>query len=110
MLAVFLPKTINDVSTAPPISILYIAILGIFSSAIAYAAWAQAFKKAEKASSVSNYMFVTPFLASLMGFIFAGERVDSPTLIGGGIILFGLFIFNFGDKLINRKNKETAGQ
>lgn len=110
MLAVFLPTSVNDLRSAPPISILYIAILGVFSSAIAYAAWAQAFKKAEKASSVSNYMFVTPFLASLMGFLFAGEEIDTPTLIGGGIILFGLFIFNFGDKLINRNNKETAGQ
>ena len=99
MLSVFLPMTVKDVQTAPPISILYIAILGVFSSAIAYAAWAQAFKKAEKASSVSNYMFVTPFLASLMGFLLAGEKIDAPTLIGGGIILFGLFIFNFGDKL-----------
>ena len=99
MLSVFLPMTVKDVQTAPPISILYIAILGVFSSAIAYVAWAQAFKKAEKASSVSNYMFVTPFLASLMGFLLAGEKIDAPTLIGGGIILFGLFIFNFGDKL-----------
>lgn len=99
MLSVFLPMTVKDLQTAPPISILYIAILGVFSSAIAYAAWAQAFKKAEKASSVSNYMFVTPFLASLMGFLLAGEKIDAPTLIGGGIILFGLFIFYFGDKL-----------
>lgn len=110
MLAVFLPATVKQAQNAPPISILYIAIMGVFSSAVAYAAWAQAFKKAENASSVSNYMFVTPFLASLMGFLFANEKPDMATLIGGGIILFGVFVFNFGEKLIAKKEKQTAGR
>lgn len=110
MLAVFLPTTVREVPSAPPIAFVYVAILGVFSSAVAYAAWAQAFKKAKKASSVSNYMFVTPFLASLMGFVLAGEKPDGATLIGGGIIIFGLFIFNFGERLMGRKHKETAGQ
>ena len=108
MLAVFLPITVREVQSAPPAAFVYVAILGVFSSAIAYAAWAQAFKKAKNSSSVSNYMFVTPFLASILGFLFANEKPDVPTLVGGGIILLGLFIFNFGGKLINRKNKETA--
>ena len=110
MLAVFMPTTVIEVQSAPPIAFVYVAILGVFSSAVAYVAWAQAFKKAKKASSVSNYMFVTPFLASISGFIFANEKPDVPTLAGGGIILLGLFVFNFGGKLIKHKNKETAGQ
>lgn len=110
MLAVFIPTTAKEVPNAPPIAFVYVAILGVFSSAVAYIAWAQAFRKALKASSVSNYMFVTPFLASLMGFLFANEKPDTATLIGGGIILFGLFIFNFGEKLLKHKNIETAGQ
>ena len=110
MLAVFMPTTVIEVQSAPPIAFVYVAILGVFSSAVAYVAWAQAFKKAKKASSVSNYMFVTPFLASILGFVFANEKPDVPTLAGGGIILLGLFVFNFGGKLIKHNNKETAGQ
>lgn len=110
MLAVFMPNALTQAKTAPPSVFVYIAILGVFSSALAYAAWAQAFKKAGNASSVSNYMFVTPFLASLMGFVLAGEKLDEPTLIGGGIILLGLFIFNFGEKLFTKKHEETAGK
>lgn len=110
MLAIFLPTTVKELPSAPPIAFVYVGILGVFSSAVAYAAWAEAFKKAKKASSVSNYMFVTPFLASLTGFIFANEKPDTATLIGGGIILLGLFIFNFGGKFIKHKNEETAGQ
>jgi len=89
MLAVFMPTTVIEVQSAPPIAFVYVAILGVFSSAVAYVAWAQAFKKAKKASSVSNYMFVTPFLASILGFVFANEKPDVPTLAGGGIILLG---------------------
>lgn len=102
MLAIFLPSTVEQVRIGPPVAFLYVAILGVFTSAVAYAAWAQAFKKAKNAASVSNYMFVTPFLASLMGYLLAGEKPDSATIIGGGIILLGLFAFNFGEKLLTR--------
>ncbi len=110
MLSVFAPTAITELPKAPAIAFFYIAILGVFSSALAYAAWAEAFKKADKASSVSNYMFVTPFLASLTGFLLAGETVDSATLIGGAIILFGLFIFNFGERLLKSNLKHSTNK
>ncbi|MEY8351941.1 DMT family transporter [Lachnospiraceae bacterium 54-53] len=98
MLAVFLPDSIKEVQGAPSIQLVYLVILGVFSSAIAYAAWAQAFKKAKQASSVSNYMFITPFLTSLFGFVLAKEKPDVPTLVGGAVILIGMLVFNFGGK------------
>lgn len=98
LLAVFLPASVKEVLNAPPIQWLYLVILGVFSSAIAYVAWSKAFAKAEQTSQVSNYMFVTPFLTSLLGFLLADEIPEPSTLVGGGIILFGVFIFNFGGK------------
>ncbi len=102
MLAVFLPISVQEAVGAPPVQLFYIAILGIFSSAVAYAAWAQAFKRAKRASSVSNYMFITPFLTSLLGFLLAGEKPDLPTIAGGAVILTGVLIYNLGDKLYAR--------
>lgn len=102
LLAVFLPSAIEKVQSAPPVQLLYIAILGIFCSAIAYVTWAQAFKRAKHTSSVSNYMFITPFLTTLLGFLLAGEKPDMPTIAGGTIILLGVLIFNFGGKLHDR--------
>ena len=102
MLAVFLPASLYELPSATPLALIYVAILGIFSSAVAFATWAQAFKKAEKSSQVSNYMFVTPFLAALSGFVLAGERPDFSTITGGTIILIGMFIFNFGSELHRR--------
>lgn len=99
MLTVFMPVSINEVTQAPAIQLLYIAILGIFSSAIAYIAWSAAFARAKQTSLVSNYMFVTPFLTSILGFLLVKEVPDLATIIGGGIILLGLFVFNFGEKI-----------
>ena len=62
-------------------------------------AWAKAFSLAEKTSQVSNYMFLTPFLAALLDF----RIPDKATCIGGGIILFGVLIFNFGGNFRRQK-------
>lgn len=99
LLCVFLPPSVEQVIKAPPIQLVYLGILGIGSSAVAYCAWAAAFQKAGKTSSVSNYMFATPFLASILGVLVGGEAVEPSTVIGGVIILSGLFLFNFGGRL-----------
>lgn len=99
LLSVFLPESVSMVVDAPPIQLVYILFLGIFPSAIAYISWAKAFAKAAHTSSVSNYMFVTPLLASILGVIIGHETIDLSAIIGGAIIIFGLLLFNFGDKL-----------
>lgn len=99
MLSVFLPGAVNEAGHAPPIMILYLLLLGVFSSAVAYVSWAQAFARAEKTSQVSNYMFLTPFLTGLLGFLLAGEVPDRATIYGGAVILLGVFLFNFGGKV-----------
>jgi drug/metabolite transporter (DMT)-like permease len=98
LLAIFLPASIREVSYVPGIQLIYIAVLGIFSSAIAYFSWSKAFEKAKQTSQVSNYMFITPFLASILGFLIAGEVPDRATMVGGAIIIFGVLVFNFGGK------------
>lgn len=98
LLAVFLPDSVAEASAAPAIQWVYLGILGVCSSAIAYVAWSKAFTKAKQISQVSNYMFITPFLTSVLGFVIAREVPETSTIIGGGIILTGVFIFNFGGK------------
>ncbi len=98
MLAIFSPTSIRQISHAPAVQFVYLAILGVCSSAIAYVSWSKAFSKAKNTSQVSNYMFITPFLTSVLGFIIVGEVPDRATLCGGGIILFGVLLFNFWEK------------
>ena len=108
MLCIFLPGSINKAIHAPLIQILYVLILGVFSSAIAYIAWAKAISLTEKTTYVSNYMFVTPFLTTILGFIMINEIPDKATILGGIIILSGLFIFNKESFLEPLKNKKLS--
>lgn len=99
LLAVFARGSFQELASASPVQLVYLGVLSVGSSAVGYVAWAKAFSKAEKTSQVSNYMFATPFLSSLMGFLLAGEVPDRATLVGGGIILLGVFLFNFGESV-----------
>lgn len=105
LLAIFAPAAAKEIAQAPGIQYFYLAVLGIGSSAIAYVCWAKAFSKARKTSQVSNYMFITPFLTSILGFLLAGEVPDTATLIGGSIILLGVLLFNFGGLLCKQMEK-----
>lgn len=53
-------------------------------------------------------MFVTPFLTTILGFIMINEKPDKSTLLGGVIILSGLFIFNKQNLLEPFKNKNKS--
>lgn len=110
MFAVFLPGSIREAARAPAVQLFYVGLMGIFSSAAAYVAWTKAFALAPKASQVSNYMFVTPFLTSLLGFLIVREVPDAATLAGGSLILLGLLLFNFGgdvEALLRRRKHRS---
>lgn len=109
MLAVFLPDSVAELKSAPAAQIAYVLVLGVFSSAAAYCAWAKAFSKAKNTSSVTNYMFATPFLTALLALAIAGEPLERPTVIGGFVIIAGLLLFNFGDGLLQKAGVKTGG-
>jgi len=98
MLVIFLPRTINEVRGISFSSVILVLIMGIFSSAIAYVSWTKAFEVAENIASVSNYMYVTPLLTTVLGLVIAKEFPDGSTLIGGLIIL-----------VLNATEKGTTG-
>ena len=49
-------------------------------------------------ASVSNYMFLTPFITILLGFSIINEKPDEGTILGGIIILTGFALYNFSNK------------
>ena len=106
MLCIFSPAALDEIRGASLSMMATILILGVFSSAAGYAAWSQAFAKADKTSSVSNYMFLTPFMASLLGFALAGEKPGPPTIAGGIVILAGMAVFYFGEEIWRRGKME----
>lgn len=107
LMCVFAPGAMAEFGQAPPIQYLYLIVLGVCCTSVAYVAWSKAFVHAEKTSQVSNYMFLTPFVAGLMGFVIAAEVPGIATVLGGGVILTGVFIFNFGDVLLAKLPKKN---
>ena len=105
LLLIFLPNSITEIKNIPLTQIIYLIILGVFCSAVAYISWTYAFSKAKNTSSVTNYMFLTPFLTTLMGILIAKEIPDFATIVGGIIIIIGMFIYNFFDKIILKISK-----
>ena len=99
-LGVFIPHSVADIRAGiPPMGYFYLFVLGVFSSALAFVSWTWAMKIAPKISYVTNFMFVTPFLTTLLGFLMANELPGIETLLGGVLILTGLAIFNFHDAM-----------
>ena len=90
--------SIKQLSTASPTQFLSILYLGIFPSAIGYLLWSRAMSFAEKTSDVTNFMFVTPFVSTIIGFVFLNEVPNISTFIGGTIILVSILIFNLKGK------------
>lgn len=92
-LAFFSGGSLEQIKNASFSSNVCLVILGIFSSAVAYVFWSKAFSKASKTASVSNYMFVTPLLATLLAYVIAGEQPRLATIAGGIIVLLGMLLF-----------------
>ena len=78
--------------------IIALNYLGALPSATAYFTWGKAMSYAERTSEVTNFMFVTPLLSTIMGFIILHEVPNAGTFIGGAIIIISIVVFNLKGK------------
>jgi len=103
LLSTLAPSSFRSVLTAPPRIWTCLLILGTCCSALAYFCWSKAFSVAKRASSVSNYQLLTPFISSIFGYLFIGDKVEAAAVWGGGVIMAGLLLYNFAPAILNRK-------
>ncbi len=97
-LSVFMPKAIPQLSHAQPSALAAIFIMGVSSSIIGYVLWSKALALAEKTTTVTNFMFLTPLLSAAMGFLLLHEVPSLSTVAGGIVILAGLILFQQAGK------------
>lgn len=93
LLTPFLPEAAEQIYHAPTAQIWLLIFLGTCPSALAYLFWAKALAIAPITSNVSNYMFLTPFLALLMEYLVTNELPGMATFAGGGVIMASLIVF-----------------
>lgn len=72
---------------------LGVIFLGVFCSGLAYIAWYDALQALPSAQT-GAFLYIEPLVAVVVAFFVLGEPVTVVSLIGGGIILFGVWLVN----------------
>jgi drug/metabolite transporter (DMT)-like permease len=70
-----------------------VAFLGIFCSGLAYIAWYDALKALTTAQT-GVFLYIEPLVAVVVAFFILGEAIIPASLIGGAVILFGVWLVN----------------
>jgi drug/metabolite transporter (DMT)-like permease len=70
-----------------------IAFLGIFCSGLAYIAWYDALKTLATAQT-GVFLYIEPLVAVIVAFFVLGEAITLASLLGGSIIIFGVWLVN----------------
>ncbi len=70
-----------------------IAFLGVFCSSLAYIAWYDALKALTTAEA-GAFLYIEPLVAVVVAFLVLGEAITPASLLGGAIILFGVWLVN----------------
>jgi drug/metabolite transporter (DMT)-like permease len=93
-LLVFVTDLPEVLRSAPTPHVLAVVYLGVFPTAVAFAAWAYALSRA-KAAKVTSAMYVMPALALGMAYLWLGEVPTLFSLAGGLLALVGVVLLNF---------------
>lgn len=91
---VFMPGAISEMMQADIYSNLSAIYLGVIAGGAAYYLWSKALVLSERTSEVTNYLFVNPLIAAIIGFLMLHEMPDMGTYIGGVIIIASVVIFS----------------
>jgi drug/metabolite transporter (DMT)-like permease len=74
-----------------------VAFLGIFCSSLAYIAWYDALKTLTTAQT-SVFLYIEPLVAVVVAFFILGEAITPASILGGAIIIFGVWLVNRDDE------------
>jgi drug/metabolite transporter (DMT)-like permease len=72
---------------------LGVGFLGVFCSGLAYIAWYDALQVLP-AAQTGAFLYIEPLVAVVVAFFVLGEQTSPASLLGGGIILFGVWLVN----------------
>ncbi|WP_028117367.1 DMT family transporter [Ferrimonas senticii] len=83
------------------------AYVGLFEMGLTFVLWLSALRAAEHTASLSNLVFLGPFISLLFISQILGEPIAKTTVIGLVMIVSGLLVQKFGPKL--RPTKAISG-
>ncbi|MCM3409799.1 DMT family transporter [Metabacillus litoralis] len=86
------------------LSIFIILWLAIMASIVQFAIWFFLLQK-EDSGKVSSFLFLAPFFGVIFGWILLDETLHLSTLIGGCLILVGIYLVNKPKKQFKNQTK-----
>jgi len=84
-----------------------ILVLGIFGSGLAYIAWYDALQ-ALPASQLGVFLNIEPLVTTLLAALLLNESITLLVLLGGGIIILGIYLVNW--RAVASPRKETISE
>jgi drug/metabolite transporter (DMT)-like permease len=83
----------KEVAALSSIGWCAVLFLGIFSTVIAYLLWYVALE-VKSASELSVFLYFIPVLATTFSYIFFHEQITLLFVLGGALVIVGLYIVN----------------
>lgn len=91
---------VNNRIIFPPIMALAGAVyIGIFEMGLTFVLWLIALNLSSTTARVSNLVYLSPFMSLILVSIFVGERILISTVIGLIIIVLGILLQQWSNKL-----------
>ena len=91
---IFIPTSgMAEILTVRSNTWMAVGFLGIFCSGLAYIAWYDALRALSTAQT-GVFLYIEPLIAVVVAFFILGEPITLALLIGGVVILFGVWLVN----------------
>ena len=91
----FLPTLVREMPHAGLSVNLIVVYLGVSPTAMGYFLWGYALSKAEKTAYVAVFLYLIPFVSSIMAFFWLGETFSAWALLGGIVIVAGMVMTSY---------------
>lgn len=102
---IFTPTFITEAKQSTFEVNMYIIYLGLFPAAAAHYLWNTALSLADDTASVTSFQYSIPFISMILAYLWQGETISLLSLVGGLIIIFGMYVAN---RTIGKKNVNSA--
>lgn len=87
-----LPGLVRELPQAAAPDILTVVYLGVFPAALGYILWGYGLSKVRNTGSAASFMYLTPVLTLLIGWLFLREIPGIAAMAGGAVAIGGMVL------------------
>jgi len=106
-MTVFIPSTIPELRGSTLTANLILIYLGVLPGALAHITWTFALSRAEKTTHVTVFLYLTPFVATVIGYFWLDETFSLWSFFGGVVIVAGMAMTNLLGKTQKTEMKQS---